>query len=170
MARYDNFPVFKKAMQLQVYLENTVRGFSRYHKYTIGTRLRETGWELLNLIIKANSIPSHLRRAVLQLWKEFPSLGTLLHGPLDKQGNFKLTRKWKALRTPKSFRQQVGFFRRQYPLMKLRVQYGRGYRCFDALSAYYPRGELTIQQTDFTEGHLRERIPACLVFNEGGLV
>ena len=43
MAHYQNLPVFKSALRLQVYLENAVKGFSRYHKYTIGARLRETG-------------------------------------------------------------------------------------------------------------------------------
>ncbi len=65
MARYHNLPLFKATMQLQVYLENTVKGFSRYHKYTIGTRLRETCWELLNLIIKANNALSQERYPLL---------------------------------------------------------------------------------------------------------
>ena len=38
MAKYDHLPIYKKAMELMVFLENAVRGFSRYHKYSIGER------------------------------------------------------------------------------------------------------------------------------------
>jgi len=34
MARYEHLPIYKKAMDLAVYLEKIVRGFSRYHKYS----------------------------------------------------------------------------------------------------------------------------------------
>jgi len=39
MARYEHLPIYKKAMDLAVYLEKIVRGFSRYHKYTLGSEL-----------------------------------------------------------------------------------------------------------------------------------
>ena len=68
MAHYQNLPVFKSALRLQVYLENAVKGFSRYHKYTIGARLRETGWDMLNLIIKVNNTVREDRyKAVVEL-------------------------------------------------------------------------------------------------------
>ncbi len=70
MAHYQNLPVFKATMQLQVYLETTVKGFSRYHKYTIGTRLRETCWEMLNLIIKANNTLKNERYPVLEALRD----------------------------------------------------------------------------------------------------
>jgi len=40
MAYYENLPIYKKAVELTVLLENTVRGFSRYHKYAIGADMR----------------------------------------------------------------------------------------------------------------------------------
>ena len=46
MARYNHLPIYKRAQELMVYVETVVRGFSRYHKYTIGTRLRESTWLL----------------------------------------------------------------------------------------------------------------------------
>ena len=72
MAQYEHLPIYKKAMDMAVYLENLVRGFSRYHKYTLGTRkncscvfrtsaihggreLRQLSHEILRLIIRANS-------------------------------------------------------------------------------------------------------------------
>ncbi len=35
MARYEHLPIYKKAMDLAIYLEKIVRSVSRYHKYTL---------------------------------------------------------------------------------------------------------------------------------------
>ena len=40
---------------MTIYLENIVRGFSRYHKYTLGTDVRSLAREVVRLIIRANS-------------------------------------------------------------------------------------------------------------------
>ncbi len=40
MARYEHLPLYKKAMELVIYLQGTVRNFSRYDKYSIGSDLR----------------------------------------------------------------------------------------------------------------------------------
>ncbi|MHB8808736.1 MAG: four helix bundle protein [Desulfobulbaceae bacterium] len=56
MARYEHLPIYRTAMELCVYLENTVKNFSRYHKYAIGAELRELSREVLRLIIQANSL------------------------------------------------------------------------------------------------------------------
>ena len=42
-------------MDLAVYIENMVRGFSRYNKYSIGAELRGLSREALRLVISANS-------------------------------------------------------------------------------------------------------------------
>ena len=36
MTRFDHLPLYKTTMDLAVYMETVVRGFSRYHKYTLG--------------------------------------------------------------------------------------------------------------------------------------
>lgn len=41
MAQYEHLPIYKKAYDLLLCFEKIVRGFSRYHKYTHGTALRE---------------------------------------------------------------------------------------------------------------------------------
>jgi hypothetical protein len=41
MARYEHLPIYKGAMDLTIYFEKIVRNFSRYHKYTLGSELRQ---------------------------------------------------------------------------------------------------------------------------------
>ncbi|KAB2834422.1 MAG: hypothetical protein F9K48_06330 [Candidatus Brocadia sp.] len=43
-----------------IYFEETARHFRRYHKYTLGTKLREKSREIVGLIIKANSTRERL--------------------------------------------------------------------------------------------------------------
>jgi hypothetical protein len=44
-----------ESIRLAVHLENTVRGFARYHKYTLGSELRNGSRWIVEWIIKANS-------------------------------------------------------------------------------------------------------------------
>ena len=55
MARYEHLPLYKTAMELTVYIETVVRTFSRYHKYTLGTDLRQQSRASVTMIIRANS-------------------------------------------------------------------------------------------------------------------
>ncbi len=55
MAQYEHLPIYRKAFDMSVYIENIVRGFSRYHKYTLGTDLRNLSREIVRLIVRANS-------------------------------------------------------------------------------------------------------------------
>jgi hypothetical protein len=55
MAQYEHLPIYKKAYDLTLYFEKVVRGFSRYHKYTLGSELRELSREVLRLIRRANA-------------------------------------------------------------------------------------------------------------------
>ena len=40
MARYEHLPIYRDALNLAVHFEKIVSGFSRYHKYTLGSELR----------------------------------------------------------------------------------------------------------------------------------
>ena len=42
-----HLPIYKAAFDLNVYVEQIVRHFSRYHKYTLGTELRERARSLV---------------------------------------------------------------------------------------------------------------------------
>ena len=65
MAHYEHLPIFKKMLELSVYIEGLVRHFSRYHKYTLGSELRALCHEGLGFIAEANSLPLHERRPAL---------------------------------------------------------------------------------------------------------
>ena len=54
MARYEHLPIDKQAMDVAVHFEKVVAGFSRYHKYSLGTELRQKSREIVAQIIRAN--------------------------------------------------------------------------------------------------------------------
>ena len=55
MARYDHLPIYRSAMKLAVHLEQTVRGFPRYVKYTLGSEMRHEAQRIVGLVIRANN-------------------------------------------------------------------------------------------------------------------
>jgi hypothetical protein len=77
MARYEHLPIYKKAMDLAIYLEQIVRGFSRYHKYTLGAELRQMSRDIVGAIISANSRAEKLLR-LMQLREKLEGLQVLL--------------------------------------------------------------------------------------------
>ena len=50
----ENLPIYKAALDLTVYVEQIVRKFEKYHKYTLGVDLREKSKALLFAISRAN--------------------------------------------------------------------------------------------------------------------
>ena len=61
MAQYEHLPIYRKAFDLTVHIENIVKGFSRYHKYTLGTDLRTISKEIVRQIISVDSSERHAR-------------------------------------------------------------------------------------------------------------
>jgi hypothetical protein len=55
MARYEHLPIYRDALNLAIHFEKIVAGFSRYHKYTLGTELRNASRKAVTLIIQANN-------------------------------------------------------------------------------------------------------------------
>ena len=49
MARYEHLPIYKQALDAAVHFEKVVAGFSRYHKYTLGTEIRNQSRAVLGL-------------------------------------------------------------------------------------------------------------------------
>ncbi|MCP4399489.1 MAG: four helix bundle protein [bacterium] len=70
MARYEHLPIYKAAFDLNVYVEKIVRHFSRYHKYTLGTELRERARCLAQIIRRANNQQGQEKLDVLHELRE----------------------------------------------------------------------------------------------------
>jgi len=55
MARYQHIPVFQAIYDLILEIHNRVDNFPRVHRYSIGEKIKNIGFDLLDLIIIANS-------------------------------------------------------------------------------------------------------------------
>jgi hypothetical protein len=55
VAQTEHLPIYKRSYDLCLHLEQVVRGFSRYHKYTLGADLRDGARRVLKLIVRANA-------------------------------------------------------------------------------------------------------------------
>ena len=62
MARYEHLPIYTAALDLTVHFEKVVAGFSRYHKYTLGTELREGSRGVLQQVLRANNAATREQR------------------------------------------------------------------------------------------------------------
>jgi hypothetical protein len=55
MAQTEHLPIYKRAYDLCLYVEQIVRNFSRYHKYSLGQDLRDGARHVLKLVVRANA-------------------------------------------------------------------------------------------------------------------
>ena len=55
MARYEHLPIYRDALNLAVHFEKIVANFSRYHKYTLGTEMRNASRQAVKMVIHANN-------------------------------------------------------------------------------------------------------------------
>lgn len=63
MARYEHLPIYKAALDLTMHMEKLAAGFSRYHKYTLGTELRSGSHELPMQVLRAKNAATAARRS-----------------------------------------------------------------------------------------------------------
>lgn len=71
MTRYEHLPIYKAALDMTVHFERLVAGFSRYHKYTLGTELRDGSRAVLQQVLRANNVATREQRgAELVLLRE----------------------------------------------------------------------------------------------------
>lgn len=77
MAQTDHLPIYKAAYDLCLYLEEVVRNFARYHKYSIGQDLRDGARRVLRLIVRANA-RREKARVLLQIREEVEELKVLM--------------------------------------------------------------------------------------------
>ena len=60
--RYRQLPLWRDANRLLLEIEVAVRGFSRYHKYTLGTDLRALSMRVCGLVARAAQTPDPIAR------------------------------------------------------------------------------------------------------------
>ena len=65
MAHHRHLPIWKAALSLAVHLEQAVRRFSRYHKYTLGNDLRQSAQRMCVLVSRANDASGAARAVAL---------------------------------------------------------------------------------------------------------
>ena len=92
MARYEHLPIYRAAFDLAVHIEKIVCHFSRYHKYTLGTELRNKSRGILEQIIVANNT-SHRDPELLVLRRELETLKVLAR-LCHESGGFASTRSY----------------------------------------------------------------------------
>jgi hypothetical protein len=104
---------YKTAIDLTVYLEQVVRNFSRYHKYTLGSDLRQQSCELVTMIIRVHSRRENVP-VLYELRERLESLLVLLRIGQDVRRCFSLLRglwaRWLSLRLKQSACLPAGFF------------------------------------------------------------
>ena len=85
MANTEHLPIYKSSYDLCLYLEQVVQGFSRYHKYSLGTDLRDGGRRVLKLVVRANARYDKAP-VLLELREELEELKVLLRlGPPSRR-------------------------------------------------------------------------------------
>jgi hypothetical protein len=67
MAHHSYLPIWKVALSLTVHLEQAVRRFSRYHKYTLGQDLRHGAQRLCVRVVQANDATGGARVQALDV-------------------------------------------------------------------------------------------------------
>jgi hypothetical protein len=63
---YKKLPIFKASLDLAVYLDMIVKNQDRYHRYTIGSDLREYSKQILFFVSKANRARDRNRVEILK--------------------------------------------------------------------------------------------------------
>ena len=56
MARYQHLPIFQAVYDLILEIHKRVDNFPRIHRYSIGEKIKNLGFDLLDFIIQANSV------------------------------------------------------------------------------------------------------------------
>jgi len=78
MARYQHLPIWHDANRLLIVIEEAVRQFPRYHKYTLGADLRRQAMNVCRRIIRANSLRQGREQQLEQLVLAVEDLKVLL--------------------------------------------------------------------------------------------
>ena len=66
----QNFPIFRSALELCVYIETIVKSFDKYHKYTIGEDMRKFSKDMLFIINRVGLVKDNGLKA-FKSFKQF---------------------------------------------------------------------------------------------------
>lgn len=77
MAQSEHLPIYKATYDLCLHFERVVHGFARYHKYSLGTDLRDGARRILKLVVRANARRDKAS-VLLQIREEVEQLKVLL--------------------------------------------------------------------------------------------
>lgn len=77
-SHYEKLPVYREALRLAAYFENIVRGFEKFHKYNIGSDLRNLSRSILVNIAEAN-IRQQRKESLEAAIKELRRLKIIIH-------------------------------------------------------------------------------------------
>ena len=85
-ATTSHLPLWRDGQRMLVWVEQVVRRFARYHKYTVGTQLRTQALTVCRLVLRAQAVDAHARLEVVnELHLAAEELKLLLQ--LGKQSN-----------------------------------------------------------------------------------
>ena len=84
MAQSEHLPIYKRAYDLCLYLDQVVRNFPRYQKYSLGTDLRAAARQALRLVVRADSRRDKTP-TLLELREELEELKVLLRLGQDEK-------------------------------------------------------------------------------------
>ena len=68
MAQYSHLPIFIKTYEFIKYIYIVIQQFRKEYKYTLGAEIQELIWQILDEVIKTNSLPdSQKREGILKI-------------------------------------------------------------------------------------------------------
>jgi hypothetical protein len=66
MAQYSHLPIYIKTYKFIKFVYRIVQQFRKEYKYTLGAELQQIIWQILDEIIRTNSLPDNQKREGLE--------------------------------------------------------------------------------------------------------
>ncbi len=66
MAQYSHLPVYIKTYEFIKYAYRVIQQFRKEYKYSLGAEIQEILWQILDGVIKTNSLPDSQKRAGIE--------------------------------------------------------------------------------------------------------
>ena len=66
MAQYSHLPIYIKTYEFIKLVYRLVQQFRKEYKYTLGTELQQIIWQILDEIIRTNSLPDNEKKKELK--------------------------------------------------------------------------------------------------------